>query len=215
MPSISGITERQIRLWLQERVSSRLFQHSLRVMEKSQEIADDLDLNPDKAAIGGLLHDCAKDLPGEKQVELAEEFGIKRDFTDNLVQEDLHARVGAFLVRRELGIVDPEVLAAIWSHTFGPSGIDEIVPDKGKQIEIRHGKIHLAVMIGDDTEPEREPKAIKKIEKALRKKGLEGAALKTLDLKVLKILDEGQYMHPLHLEARNNILLGLNESERD
>ncbi len=215
MPSISGVSIGQIKLWLRERVSPKLYAHSLRVMQQSQKIADDLDLNFDKAAIGGLLHDSAKELPGERQVELAEEFGIERDFTDNIVQEDLHARVGAFLVRRDLEIEDPEILAAIWCHTFGPSGIDEIIPNKGKQIEIRQGKIHLAVMVGDDTEPERAPKAIKKIEKALRKRGLEEAALKTLDLKLFKILDKGYFIHPLHLEARNNLLFELKENNKE
>lgn len=210
MPRVSGaigVTIEEARRWLHSRgLSAMLLAHCEEVGAKSKSIAQGVvDINSEEAELGGLLHDCAKEIKGERQHELAQEFGIKIDPVDVDVPEDLHARLGAFLVRKELGITNPHVLSAIWSHTFGPAGLPELF-DKGTIIDVQSGGVYKAVLVGDDTVTTRGSDEIAKIERSLAKKGIDGAVLKALKLKFQKAIDKPKKIHPYLNDSRNYFL---------
>lgn len=93
--------------------------HSLGVMQVMGEFADIYKLDRDQALTAGLLHDAAKDLPVEKQMELIQAgyFHINHEYEANFYTY-LHGPVGAFFVQKELGIDDPLILNAIADHTY-------------------------------------------------------------------------------------------------
>ena len=112
----------------------------MRVMMKSIELADKYDVDRKKAALAGLLHDCAKLTP-EKQYELANEYGLD---VSNMAQPIIHGPLGAVRARRVFGITDNEVLSAIGCHTTCKShmmALDKIVylADKIEQGRIYDG----------------------------------------------------------------------------
>lgn len=97
---------------------SRL-QHSLGVMQVMGEFSKVYRFDEEKALTTGLLHDAAKDFPREQIEEIVKDAHIEfsepceRDYTLYL-----HGPVGAFYVQRELGVTDPEILDAIYRHTW-------------------------------------------------------------------------------------------------
>jgi predicted HD superfamily hydrolase involved in NAD metabolism len=98
--------------------------HSLGVMHVMEELADVYGLDREKAQEAGLLHDAGKDLTSEQQVQLIKEGGIEIHYpeeTDYTLY--MHGPVGAYFVRKELGVSDTLILDAIAMHTFCGSGM--------------------------------------------------------------------------------------------
>jgi len=120
-PEINAIRER-----LEEELSPKRYAHTMGVVRMAAELACEYAIDTEKARLGALLHDCAK-LPQERQLELAEEYGL--DVT-GLSPAVMHGPIGAERARREFGIEDGEILCAIACHTLGRrgmSGLDKVV----------------------------------------------------------------------------------------
>jgi predicted HD superfamily hydrolase involved in NAD metabolism len=97
--------------------------HSVGVMKTMSELAKIYSLDHDKAETIGLLHDAAKDLPKE-QINLLLKEGqiqIQHECESDFVNY-LHGPVGAYLVQKEFGISDQEIVDAIYVHTFCDCG---------------------------------------------------------------------------------------------
>jgi predicted HD superfamily hydrolase involved in NAD metabolism len=110
--------EGQIR-YLEQTLSPARFTHSLGVMGVMEELAPVYGLHPEKARAAGLLHDAAKELAPDRQAQIEAQAGIERRCEqDNNFHLYLHGPVGAHLVKKELGIHDPDILDAIAFHTY-------------------------------------------------------------------------------------------------
>lgn len=72
------------------------------------------------------MHDYARDLPEAELLRLGEEQGLISCEVERQVPLLLHGPVGAYLVRRELGIENPRVLEAISLHTLGSPGMGHL-----------------------------------------------------------------------------------------
>lgn len=103
----------KIRQRLKADLKPTRYAHTMRVMMKSIELADKYGADGKKAALAGLLHDCAKLTP-EKQYELAAEYGLD---VSGMAQPIIHGPLGAERARRVFGIEDNDVLSAISCHT--------------------------------------------------------------------------------------------------
>lgn len=130
----------KIRQRLKADLKPTRYAHTMRVMMKSIELADKYDVDRKKAALAGLLHDCAKLTP-EKQYELAKEYGLD---VSSMAQPIIHGPLGAVRARRVFGITDNDVLSAIGCHTTCKShmmALDKIVylADKIEQGRIYDG----------------------------------------------------------------------------
>ena len=107
-------------------LSGKRLLHTLNVGLLSVKLAHDHGEDCDKALIAGTLHDCAKELPIEKQKEMAEAVCGDLFVDDKL----LHSPAGAFMARDMFGIDDQVILDAITYHTTGRGGatlLDKIV----------------------------------------------------------------------------------------
>jgi nicotinate-nucleotide adenylyltransferase len=102
-------------VWMYKYLGAKRLLHTLNVGYLSAHLADVFGCDKDKALIAGALHDCAKELPLEKQTELAKEYSGDL-FTEKKL---LHSPAGATFARKELGIEDKEILDAICYHTTG------------------------------------------------------------------------------------------------
>ena len=105
--------------YLEERVNPKRFRHCLGVAETAVCLAEKYGADPVKAEIAGLLHDCSKRLSYPEMIETARAFGMTPDLWQLHSPELLHPYVSAFLVERDLGIEDEEVLCAIRCHMCG------------------------------------------------------------------------------------------------
>lgn len=96
-------------------MSGKRLLHSMNVCVLSARYAVRFGADPDKCALAGLLHDCAKELPEEEQVALSAK--IISDYVPG--KQILHSPAGAVYAREHYGIEDQEILDAIQYHTIG------------------------------------------------------------------------------------------------
>lgn len=101
--------------WMYNYLGAKRLLHTLNVGYLSAHLAGLYGCSRDKALIAGALHDCAKELPIEKQSELAKKYSGDL-FTEKKI---LHSPAGATFAREEFGIEDKEILDAICYHTTG------------------------------------------------------------------------------------------------
>ena len=113
------MVEEHYRAFIERVVTPERLAHSLGVMQVIGELAEVYSLDRDKAMTIGLLHDAAKDFTPTEQAAIMAEAKIQiNDPSEADYTHHLHGPVGAYFVRRELGISDPLILDAIASHTF-------------------------------------------------------------------------------------------------
>lgn len=104
---------------LQRYIDKSRYQHTLGVMYTAASLAMAYHYDIDKAMLAGLLHDCAKNIPHEKKIELCKKYDI--EITD-IERENpflLHAKAGAIIARKKYHVKDEEILHAISVHTTG------------------------------------------------------------------------------------------------
>ncbi len=108
----------QILNWLKENLNEKRYIHTLGTAQCAKELAEKFNLNPDKAYLAGLLHDCAKCFSNEKLLEIIHEH-LNVEECEMLNYKTLHAPVSAYIAEKEFNIKDEEVLSAIRWHTLG------------------------------------------------------------------------------------------------
>lgn len=104
--------------WLKDNLSEERYFHTLGCADCAKELAEKFGLNPKKAYIAGLLHDCAKCFSNEKLLEIIKE-NLKVEEAEMQNYKTLHAPVSAYYAEKEFGIEDGEILSAIRWHTLG------------------------------------------------------------------------------------------------
>lgn len=100
-------------------LTEKRFRHSLGVMGSAAHMAKIFGASEEKARIAGLLHDCAKDIDKAKMPDMCDALGVELDPVKREQRSLIHADLGAKLAQTEFGITDPDIIAAIRSHTLG------------------------------------------------------------------------------------------------
>ena len=181
----------EIELWLKTIVSEKRFNHIVNTAKTAKKYARQLGLDHYKAELSGWLHDCAKELPNEKLLEIAKQKNIEIDEIDFDNPHVLHARVGEILAKEKFNITDPDVLGGIRCHTLA---------------EPNMSKLMMVVYLADSTEPLRDRKKAAPLRKTFKEKGLEKAVLQAIENKLLDIIERGKKIHPITVKARNWLL---------
>lgn len=122
--------EAEILKWLKENLNEERYEHSLGVKDAAVELARRYNFNPKKAAIAGLLHDCAKCLKNEDLREIINKKCKNIDEAELLNYKTYHAPVGEVFTKEIFKINDPEILSAIRFHTLGRvnmTGFEKII----------------------------------------------------------------------------------------
>lgn len=94
------------------------FNHSLGVVNVAAELAKINNYDVDKAKLGAILHDCAKNLSEEKINEFCNINNIDLSYLKEY-PNILHSHLGYYYAKIEFGIEDEEILNAIKYHTTG------------------------------------------------------------------------------------------------
>lgn len=107
---------------LKKELSARRYRHCVNVARCAVRLANICAVPEYKAAIAGLLHDCARELDIEvlKAMRLkGPTLGRYRHETVKNAPKLLHAPAGAMIAREKYGIEDKEILQAIQLHATG------------------------------------------------------------------------------------------------
>ncbi len=99
------------------------FEHSLGVMRVMGELASIYAFDHTPALVCGILHDAAKELPIEDQIELARKSNTSLSAPCDRHPMFLHGPAGACYITQELGISDPMILDAITRHSYLGTGV--------------------------------------------------------------------------------------------
>lgn len=108
---------------LKKKLKPERYRHTLGVAETARNLAERYGVDPQRAELAGLLHDCAKYLPVSKMLEMIHRAVPDADAAELSAQSVLHAPAGAVLAAEEFGVRDPQILSAIRKHTLGGPGL--------------------------------------------------------------------------------------------
>lgn len=112
------ISKTNVLAWLKSNLDSERYEHSIGVAQTAAELAEKFGLDKEKAYVAGLLHDCAKCLPKEEQLQLLQNK-LNVEECEMINPKTFHAPVGAYYAKNMFGVKDEEILSAIRWHTIG------------------------------------------------------------------------------------------------
>ena len=106
---------------LRSRLSEKRYRHCFRVAKIARAFAVMAGYPPDRAEMAGLLHDVAKEKPGEENVRIILENDLPVSSFELKYHHIIHAMAGTVVAEKEFGVTDPEVLNGIRYHNGRPA----------------------------------------------------------------------------------------------
>jgi len=179
-----------MKLKLKNILDEKKWEHSVSASKIAYDLAVRYGVDPEKARIAGLLHDCAKNMTFEKLQKVVASHEIKIDLNVEKIPKVLHSFVGAIVANQEFNVQDSDILNAIRLHCTG--GAEMSLLDK-------------IIYLSDKIEPLRYFEGITRI-RQIAKKNLDEAVLIVLDKGLLHLINHGLLIYPATVEARNDIL---------
>ena len=171
--------------YVRERLSAKRYAHTLRVADTVERLAKIHGIDPKKARLAGLLHDAAREVGKEELLRAAGEDGLTVDDFECERPILLHGPVAAEFARRDLGVKDGEILAAVRAHTTG---------------EPEMGPLALTLFVADKIEPEREGPGVEDL-RELARNDLRRSAHAALKGSLSHNEERGRPVHPKSLET--------------
>jgi len=172
---------------IRERLSKERMEHVLAVRDCAAELAAIHGVEQRDAALAGLLHDYARDIPAEQLLSMAQERGLVTCSIEEKVPLLLHGPVGAQLIKEELGIDDPQLLEAVALHTLGGPAM---------------GRLAQVVYIADLIAPGRDFPFVERLREIARK-DLDRALLECFASTIGYCLQKFKLIHPQTIDAWN------------
>ena len=157
------------------------FTHTLGVADTAQRLAASCGVDPLRARLAGLLHDCAKSMPLDEMRQLVAKNLPDMDEEELETRAILHAPAGMVVARDVFGVRDASILSAIRKHTVGDGQMSPM---------------DALIYVSDFIEPGREP--FPGLEKArkLAEKDIYRAMVCCAQLTAKHLTSEGRHMHP-------------------
>lgn len=173
---------------VEKHLTPKRYIHTIGVADTAIKLAEHYGADVKKAELAGIFHDYAK----FREIDFMRQVVIDEKMPQDLLihhPELLHAPVGAYLVEKEVGITDTEILSAIRNHTTGKAGMSLL--DK-------------IVYLADYIEPNR---AFPKVEETreLAFVDLDLAILKSISNSITHLLEKEQLIYPETINFYNDL----------
>lgn len=169
---------------LKKELDRQRFEHTLGVEQTARQMACVFGENEEKAALAGLLHDCAKCMPLSQMIKAARHADV-----DPVMKESkalMHAVAGCCVAQDVYGVQDEAVLDAIRWHTTGHAGMT---------------RLEKIIYLADVIEPNRKPYPGLEELRALCMQDLDGAMHAALRMSLEHVREQGKTLHPDTLAA--------------
>ncbi|WP_110926945.1 bis(5'-nucleosyl)-tetraphosphatase (symmetrical) YqeK [Bacillus massiliglaciei] len=179
---------------VKEQLTERRYIHTLGVTDCAIELAERYGADVKKAELAAIFHDYAKFRPKEEMQQII----LSENMDPALLQyneELLHAPAGAYLVEKEAGITDPEVLDAIRYHTSGRIGMTLL--DK-------------VIYVADYIEPGRSFPGVDEVRETA-KHNLDHALIQALRNTIVFLMTRNQTIYPDTFQTYNDLIFKLKE----
>ena len=185
--------EKALRL-VKEQLTERRYIHTIGVMETAIELAERFGVDVEKAELAAIFHDYAK---------FRDNGEMRRIIIDQKMPQDLlqfhdelwHAPVGAYLVEKEAGISDSEVLEAIRCHTSG---------------KINMSTLDKVLYVADYIEPGRDFPGVEQVRDSA-KSSLDIATIQAMKNTITYLLKRNQPIYPDTFHAYNDMTMKVKE----
>jgi predicted HD superfamily hydrolase involved in NAD metabolism len=174
--------------WLTQNVPDPRVNHILRVEQMAMDLAVDYKVDPEKAAMAGLMHDLAKCFKPQKLLQMAEKEGLEVDEVIAANPHLLHADVSAIVARETFGVDDEEVLQAIANHTLGRPSMSLLCS---------------IVFLADSIEPGRGDTPQLQALRQISRQNIHQAVALTCDYTLKLLLESSRLVHPRVIFTRN------------
>lgn len=171
--------------YIKKKLDDKRLKHSIETSNEAVKLAKVYGADTEKAYIAGILHDAAKGLPPETLKKIAADNNIKIDKYEEANTELLHGKIGALIIKKELGISDRDVLSAIKWHTTGHANMS---------------LLEKIIYLADIIEPGRTFKDVDMI-RELAYKDIDAAMVLALKDVMDYVKCKGLALHPKSIEA--------------
>lgn len=175
---------------LRKHISKHRYEHTIGVADTAQRLAERFGVDPYRARLAGLLHDCAKGMEHKEMYSLVKENVPDVDESELDSRAVLHAPAGMVVARSKYGVRDRQILSAIRKHTLGDAEMSAL---------------DALIYVADFIEPGR--KAFPGLKKA--REAAETDIFKALricaELSSAYIAEQGLEVHPRTQEMLDNI----------
>ncbi|QQK07162.1 bis(5'-nucleosyl)-tetraphosphatase (symmetrical) YqeK [Miniphocaeibacter halophilus] len=172
------------------------YEHTLRVVNKAEEIAGKYKLDINKCKLAALLHDCGKGKEEHYKNKYISEYNklIKKDeyveFKNPFLE---HCIIGYLVAKNHYKVEDNDVLNAILWHTTGRLGMTEI---------------EKVIYLADKTENGRDYPSVDKIrEKSLI--NLNDAIILSINNNIKYLIENNQIISINTIKLRNELIGGI------
>ncbi|MGN0777443.1 MAG: bis(5'-nucleosyl)-tetraphosphatase (symmetrical) YqeK [Candidatus Ventricola sp.] len=169
---------------LKKELDHQRFEHTLGVEQTAREMARVFGEDEEKAALAGLLHDCAKCMPLSQMVKAAKHADV-----DPVMKESkalMHAVAGRCVAQTVYGVQDEDVLGAIRWHTTGHANMT---------------RLEKIIYLADVIEPNRKPYPGLEELRAQCMQDLDGAMHTALRMSLEHVKEQGKALHKDTLAA--------------
>jgi len=166
------------------------YTHTIGVMETAIKLAEKYGADPKKAELAAIFHDYAKFRPKEEMKHIIIEQGMPSELL-NFNSELWHAPVGAFLVQKECGIADQEIIDAIKYHTSGKVGMT---------------KLEKVIYLADYIEPGRHFPGVEEV-REIAKVNMNKALIKSIQNTILFLMKKDQPVYPDTFFTYNDLVM--------
>ncbi|MEG1255140.1 bis(5'-nucleosyl)-tetraphosphatase (symmetrical) YqeK [Clostridium sp.] len=183
--------ESKIKEYIRIHLTKDRYNHSLGVMKTSEDLAIYYGIDPNKARMAGLCHDCAKYFSANDLISKARGSGKIISNVYYKSPQLLHGVVGAYITKELFHVDDEDVLNAIEYHTTGREAMTTL---------------EKIVYLADCIEPSRSYKGVNQL-RELAYKDLDKALLKSFEDTIMYILARGSIIHVDTIKARNYLLI--------
>ncbi|SFC52558.1 putative HD superfamily hydrolase of NAD metabolism [Bacillus sp. 491mf] len=174
---------------VKQQMRDKRYIHTIGVMETAIELAKQYGVDEKKAEMAAIFHDYAKCRPVSEMEEIIKRENFPKDLL--LYNKELwHAPVGAYLVEREVGITDADILQAITYHTSGHEQMTML--DK-------------VIYVADYIEPNRKFPGVEEARK-LAREDLNQALLYALKHTIQFLMEKNQTIYPLTFQTYNAVI---------
>lgn len=179
----------EVQKFVKELLTEERYNHSIDVKNKAVELAKLYGEDENIAALVGMAHDLAKEIPTNEKIQYCKENNIVIDEIERRNPELLHGKIGKDISIKKLGFSE-NMGNAIEYHTTGKKGMNNLA------------KI---IFVADSIAEDRNWNGIEK-GRELAREDLDKAILYFLNKTIEYMLEKNEYIHINSVELRNEYL---------
>jgi predicted HD superfamily hydrolase involved in NAD metabolism len=174
---------------VKEQITEHRYQHTLGVMETAIKLARKYGADEKKAELAAIFHDYAKFRDKDEMKTIIQEQGMDPELLE-YNSELWHAPVGAYLVEKEVGITDPDILEAIRYHTSGRPNMT---------------LLEKIIYLADYIEPGRHFNGVEEV-REMAQQDLDKALIQAIKNSVRFLMKKNQQIFPLTFYTYNDLV---------